>query len=50
MGLLGKEKSESGVAEACTLSLVGQNIVQELYNYAEAVKQQIICAKQLMVV
>jgi len=41
MGLSGKEKKESGVAEA----LIRQNIVQALCTYAETVKQQIICAK-----
>ena len=49
--LLGKEKGDSGDAE--TLSFGQANIVQELCTYAEAVKQQIICAnhpKILMVV
>jgi len=43
--LLGKEKSESGVAEALYIALIRQNIVQALFTYAEAVKQQIIHAK-----
>jgi len=41
--LLRKEKSESGMVEA--LALVRQKIVEALFTYAEAVKQQIIHAK-----
>ena len=41
--LLRKEKSESGMVEA--LALVRQKIVESLFTYAEAVKQQIIHAK-----
>jgi len=41
MGLSGKEKNESRVAEA----LVRKNVVQALCTFVEAVKQQIIRAK-----
>jgi len=41
MGLLGKEKSKSGVAV-----FVRQNIEQALCNYAEAIEQQIIHTKR----
>jgi len=42
LGLLEKERVSQGGRS--TLALVRQNIEQELCNYAEAVKQQIICA------
>ena len=43
--LLGKEKSESGVAEALYIASVRQNIVHVLFTYTKAAKQQIIHAK-----
>jgi len=43
MGLLGKKRVSQGGRS--TLILVRQDIVQELCNYGEAVKQQIICGK-----